>query len=530
MPVKTKDIPREIFKSRTNAKFPLLQYPSLIHEAKSITNMFQNEPTMMLITDSYALKTTVINMMLTKSRDHCLHRQLLDLVIDTAFLLYTSSTIRSIDHISKNEFYRYRSLDFKKPYETQNFIIEIKENFIKNHQNSSLDTTSFHKKFLEHIVDQSIIDEIKNIFKVLQAKINLPCSAVGSCELYLASFMSNNIHDYFTDSNAKINIFEFHEDHLTYDGTKKWFAALDLLDQDKLNQIMMHQHSEHIYSGCYDEEKTVRNQIQSHLHHIKTKHLSAKPKPELRKKEFAINHIIKLVNNPYHFFVECILQIKQSNYHPNHLVGILIHSLIEYCISCYKLIHSVEDAYNAMKSKLDQYKHTKSQKALIESKLEGIANVVWKIIKNSSEIFVEQEGMQKIQYHDSEYTLYGRADLIYKNLDGQYGIFDFKTGYVPSWIDLTNGTAPQISLGILMLSLGAFTDKQDISIDQITDCGFISPNKLMKLSNLNTLIDVTKRGMASLIEHFWVKNNEYTYIPTNNMLNKCIARQYDKDY
>jgi RecB family exonuclease len=322
-----------------------------------------------------------------------------------------------------------------------------------------------------------------------------------------------------------------------------WFGGITKLKRSEYNDLLMHLNESatntqyHLSSFTYFENQITSKPNYENIHkkeviskkNIACKYVSAKPPATFRKKEFAINHITKLVNNPYHFYIECILELKHISYHPHHAVGVLIHLLIEHCIKHYNVIHCVQDAYDAMQGELSQYKHTKAQKALIESKLDGIADIVWRVIENASEIYPEKEGIQKIQYLGYEYTLYGRADLIYKDKAGKYGIFDFKTGYVPSWIELTNGTAPQIALGLLMLNCGGFTDNEDIPLENICNSGFISPKKMMILDNIHALIESSKYGIAGLIEHFWMQCSQYVYVPNGNILHKCISRLYENE-
>lgn len=593
---------QEIPKTNMNLHAHVIKYDHHISEAIDIAQQCLTKSNVILVTDNIQLQRSIQNI-LNNNISSRIPKIFVEFVLESSFILYSNDPVKSLEMISKNQYCKYNVSRYKKVYEVQNIILNIKDEYKFTHKTyHNIDEyISLHKQFCSKLIHDQYISIIDIVFQYIHHYLQYDhieqcCSYIeylNHLSVYYKKILSafnikydalliqyyhiqaiklievENIQSHNEYSiliqSAIINYMyiKYHLLHnidtrqITYmsmhqymhlkhntdtlmNALHVWFYGLTLANKNAIQEIYCASDNntqvQYTYSSHEDYIDTILNALDipkytklsiNQTHNIICKYISPNPPTEYRKKEFAINHITKLVNNPYHFYIECILGLKQIIYHQNHAVGVLIHLLVEHCIQHYNAILSVRDAYDAMKKELDQYQHTNIQKAIIESKLDGIAHIVWNIINNSSEIYAEREAVQKIHYADREYILYGRADLIYKNKNNQYGIFDFKTGYVPSWIELTNGTAPQIALGLLILHCGGFTDDVNIPISNICDSGFISPKKTMILDNIEALIESSKYGIVGLIDHFWMHRNPYVYIPNNNMLHKCIARFYE---
>ena len=231
------------------------------------------------------------------------------------------------------------------------------------------------------------------------------------------------------------------------------------------------------------------------------------PGLELRKTSFAINHITKLLNNPYQFYIEAILGVKQHSFHQNHTIGILIHAVFEECIKNNTSFSSLEEMNEKIHKIIKAKNLSKMDELIVSKKIYLMSKMLWPIIKEAEELYPEREGIQEISHNDKIYLLHGRADLIYRNKDKSYGVIDFKTGSIPSWINILNGSAPQISVEILMLKFGGFIDKENI---KITKSGFIWPKGFLEVKQ-EDVIRPSIDGIKRLIETFWIEQKPYIH-------------------
>jgi len=236
------------------------------------------------------------------------------------------------------------------------------------------------------------------------------------------------------------------------------------------------------------------------------------PKIELRKSSFAINHVTKLLNNPYNFYIESILKLKSYNFHPNHIVGIMVHSVFEEHLKKNNNFKDLNKIKTEINSLLNKNHFSKIDYLIVTRKVETMLANLCEILKDSSKVYSEHEGMQKITHNGREYFLHGRADLIYEK-DGRAGVIDFKTGNPPSWVNIVNGSAPQISIAMLMLRFGGFLGKE---IVELADSGFISPKGFFRISHDDFILQSAIDGIKELITVFWEQDTPY-YLHINDI-------------
>ena len=154
-----------------------------------------------------------------------------------------------------------------------------------------------------------------------------------------------------------------------------------------------------------------------------------------------------------------------------------------------------------------------------------MSKTLWPIIIDAKELYPEKEGVQEISHNGKTYLLHGRADLIYKDKNNNYGVIDFKTGSIPSWINILNGSAPQISVEILMLKFGGFLE--DENGIKITKSGFIWPKGFLEVKQ-EDVIKSSIDGIKKLIETFWIEQKPYSHTSDFSPY-KIISRDFKNE-
>jgi hypothetical protein len=245
------------------------------------------------------------------------------------------------------------------------------------------------------------------------------------------------------------------------------------------------------------------------------------PPRELRKNTFAINHVTKLLNNPHNFYVENILKLKSQNFHPNHILGIMVHAVFEELIKETNIFKDFEYTLAVSRSLLRKNHFSQADYLLISKKSEIMVKHLFEVLKDAVEVYAEHEGVQKIIHNGKEYFLHGRADLIYQK-NGKYGVIDFKTGNPPSWFNIVNGSAPQIPIAMLMLRFGGFLEKPHT---ELGESGFISPKGLLKIEHDAFILDSAISGISKLITAFWEEERGYHHHVDPSGPYRIIARQ-----
>lgn len=235
---------------------------------------------------------------------------------------------------------------------------------------------------------------------------------------------------------------------------------------------------------------------------------SPAPANNLRKKAFSISDVAKLRSCPINFYFDSILNIKQSNLNQSHLIGIMIHHVLEQCIR--PGLKSLTEFKANIKSCMDKYSYIQSlnkfDKCVLSEKVIKMVEYLWPIICDAEQVYCEVEGVQEIVKHGESYKLHGRADMVYKKSTGEFGVIDFKTGSIPSWNKIVKGCSPQGPLEILLLSAGSFIKDENI---RLGECGLLSPKGFLRVAHSEDSINASIQGIDSLIDNYWIENAPY---------------------
>ncbi len=224
-----------------------------------------------------------------------------------------------------------------------------------------------------------------------------------------------------------------------------------------------------------------------------------------RPKEIAINHITKLMNDPYVFYIECIMHLRPRNAYLLHWVGMYIHNLFEEVVVKWKQFETQKDLNEYLTQTLIAEDLSDWMYILVYTKMRKMASALWSVVSDKKHVQSEVEGSISIIHEDNEYILHGRADIIYGNESGKYGVIDFKTGITASWACIASGKDPQMALEMLILVDGGFGMKTDTLLAS----GFISPREFIPVIKENLLINSARDGLKKLLQMYWKEEQVY---------------------
>ena len=259
------------------------------------------------------------------------------------------------------------------------------------------------------------------------------------------------------------------------------------------------------------------------------------PKPpfELRPKELSVTQVEKLMRDPYSFYAAKILKLKPLDpidKDPDQR-------------DFGNFIHLVIDEFNKLFLELepDQYLSTLlglAQKNIKHISVRPIIQRIW--LPRFAEIakwLVEFETIRRKSptnkihseikgkfIFDTKYgpvAITAKADRIESD-NGLVTIMDFKTGVVPTNIDILTGHSPQLTLEALIAEQGGFADldsNQRLIVEELIYAQLASGSKLGNLSivkhDISKLVQAAKQGIKQLVEIYLDENTAYIICPSH---------------
>lgn len=507
-------------------KLCVRKYQDILHESKAIADFIKKTKNGILITDDKNLMITVNQMLSFSTQKNEL--LLKDFLIKTSFCLFNLNKSKYIDLCSSHPFC---SDEFKGISKVSSFRL----NSSRALEESGITSVCYKRKYDSSCLLKAHLSFINKISNKKIDKIELKIDKEFLTLYEYLKIVKKELQTNYVFNDNLNQIFSLKNISSIPLTCPIWIGGLSdecFLSLEQLESISLLDDAILSYSCIKNSYKTSLNSLLKDFEEIsfEEKHETIKyeytdPKPPLkiRKNSFAINHITKLLNNPYQFYIEGILNIKQHSFHQNHTIGILIHAVFEECIKNNPLFESLDEMNEKIEEIIKSKNLSKIDEMIVSKKIYLMSKTLWPIIKDAERLYPEKEGIQEINHNGKTYLLHGRADLIYKNKDGSYGVIDFKTGSIPSWINIINGSAPQISVEILMLKFGGFIDEDDI---KITKSGFIWPKGFLEVKE-EDVIDSSIDGIKKLIETFWAEEAPYTY--TNDSQYRVTARDFSNE-
>lgn len=503
---------------------PIYRYSNVYDESCAIRASFKGY----LVTNNTLLESTVNAMTgIYTNSDQVLEHNLWVKSAEAIFLL---DRIRHIDACCNHPWTLdwFKSNLFHKNHNFRNQIIQFfteKTAKIKQYNKySSRELGNIHYNFILSITNKTISNLVENLEDTKMTVYE-----------YLAQLKSI-LKKCICTSQETGDIEVITPEELPWIEQKKqiWIGGLNnesvidksfLSNEYKIVGISDHTfaNSEIIYSDSGFSVHPIVNNVQE-KHSLTYRYVSPCPTRSLRKNAFAINHVTKLLNNPHNFYVENILKLKSHNFHPNHILGIMVHAVFEELIKASTSFKDFNHLCHILNDLLSKNYFSQIDYILISKKAHTMLEHLYEILKDTTKVHAEHEGVQKIIHNGNEYFLHGRADLIYEK-NQKYGVIDFKTGNPPSWLNIINGSAPQIPMAMLMLRFGGFLDKPYV---ELGESGFISPKGLLKIEHDAFIIQSAISGISRLITAFWDDNIEY-HLHLTDMYSpyRIVARQVE---
>ena len=125
---------------------------------------------------------------------------------------------------------------------------------------------------------------------------------------------------------------------------------------------------------------------------------------------------------------------------------------------------------------------------------------------HTQEIKTEIDGGIEIPTANGPIALTAKADRIDILTTGGAQIIDYKTGMVPSKTSVKEGTAPQLTLEGVILTVGGFASIPPITVERLSYWGITGgtpPGEITSFGNPEELLTNAKRGVRRLFEAFF---------------------------
>jgi ATP-dependent helicase/nuclease subunit B len=304
----------------------------------------------------------------------------------------------------------------------------------------------------------------------------------------------------------------------------RWLVRLEALLKkiDKLDQVKPQKHKLQYWAEQLFLPKEYNDYIPE----------APKPPFELRSKELSVTQVEKLMRDPYSFYAAKILKLKPLDpidKDPDQRdFGNFIHSVID---EFNKLFVGLSpDQYLSTLLSLAQknIKHISTRPIIQRIWLPRFAEIAkwlveFEIIRRKSptnKIHSEIKGKFIFDTKYGPVAITAKADRIESD-NGLVSIMDFKTGIVPTSIDILTGHSPQLTLEALIAEQGGFTDLdvgQRLIVEELIYAQLASGSKLGNLSiikhDISKLIQAANSGVKQLVEIYLDENTAYIICPS----------------
>lgn len=255
---------------------------------------------------------------------------------------------------------------------------------------------------------------------------------------------------------------------------------------------------------------------------IKISHPEPKPILSLRPRKLSATNIEKLIKNPYQIYCKYILKLFKKNdinIQNNILVfGNVIHEVFEqYCRNYNDIIGDKFEYIQKLGKEIFEkyYYDSKNTILLLFDRFLESAKIFIEydeiVRKNKYKVFIEEFGSINIE----KMEITAKADRI-ETKNNIVNIIDYKTGTMPSKMNILNGINLQLLIEALIIKNCGFKNIDAKDVDLIkylsTKDGKEAIINNDKNNELDELIKKTENFIKYLIEYF--NNEENAYIPT----------------
>lgn len=248
------------------------------------------------------------------------------------------------------------------------------------------------------------------------------------------------------------------------------------------------------------------------------------PPVELRPTSFSVTGIETLIKNPYAFFADKILHLKEipaldrqdGAAERGNLVHLALHKFVKKTPG--KLPDDADELLlseftNALKGMVSDV----SLRVFWQPQLVRMAN--WFVEQEKifrQDLFAsktEVTGKFSFSAAGSTYTLTARADRIDLLLDGTVRLIDYKTGSVPRLTETSKDFSPQLLLEGLICLNGGFEDVPPVSpaiLTYVKLSGGVPAGSVHNAEkNIGTMIEKARDGVSLLLSGYAQPNTAY---------------------
>lgn len=261
---------------------------------------------------------------------------------------------------------------------------------------------------------------------------------------------------------------------------------------------------------------------------------SPKPVQSLRPLRYSASQLDRLLKDPYSFFVACILKLKPLKQLDERMLyvekGILFHKILEDFLK-------IKNIQELTLKRLLAIASSEFEKVCFEDA--PLSLIIWlERFKFIAELFckkleaepvdfrkVECMGQLSLDVDDLKIEIHARYDRleILENFQNSR-VIDYKTGSLPTLLDIYTGKAVQILLQALLLDDANLGLNQDLNIDTIAELWQLQGTKEEPIKIVSLILNRDQKkeiqnAIQNLLSFFLNQNNPYLSCPT-----------YDEDF
>lgn len=306
----------------------------------------------------------------------------------------------------------------------------------------------------------------------------------------------------------------------------RWLLRLNtVLKQAGIENNLLNANDYHVLAQKIDQTDSIAQAPQP----------EPRPPVGLRPRKLSATAIETWIRDPYSIYARYILKLKKLDgieEDKDRLNwGIYVHKVLELFINQKHDIYS-DKSYDILvdiaDKELSNYALRQEQRTQWQLKFKNIAQ--WFITYEKEQTTIkerlgEREGSIQIANDKAPFTLTGKADRLDRDDQGNIHIIDYKTGTIPTGVEVGKGYAPQLPLMGLMAQENGFNDMEGENVTALTYYKIsgktenpvkVSSALAKEKITVEAIINETKGRLIEMINAFDNLETPYWSIPNFN--------------